>query len=139
MCVKALKKLPGLTCLVVVVLEEFETYEYARRCTFKVDSFFYRDPDEAKDQETDEGAAPVAYFGVADRISNDQWVVIPNGKVRFQHIKRKQTHYHLAYPLDGKYRKESRPKNKAKQETVLEAITSIQPNKNDPSCVVQLS
>ncbi|RZC61100.1 hypothetical protein C5167_022866 [Papaver somniferum] len=39
----------------------------------KVDSFFYRDPDEAKDQETDEGAAPVAYFGVADRISNDQW------------------------------------------------------------------
>ncbi|RZC55682.1 hypothetical protein C5167_014537 [Papaver somniferum] len=62
------------------VLEEFETYEYARRCTFKVDSFFYRDPDEAKDQETDEGAAPVAYFGVADRISNDQWVVIPNGK-----------------------------------------------------------
>ncbi|XP_026386624.1 uncharacterized protein LOC113281935 isoform X2 [Papaver somniferum] len=26
-------------------------------------------------------------------------VVIPNGKVRFQHIKRKQTHYHLAYAL----------------------------------------
>ncbi|XP_026395461.1 uncharacterized protein LOC113290141 isoform X1 [Papaver somniferum] len=73
MCVKALNKFPGLTSLDVVVLEEFETYEYARRCIFKVDSFFYRDPDEAKDQETNEGAAPVAYFGVADRISNDQW------------------------------------------------------------------
>ncbi|KAI3858530.1 hypothetical protein MKW92_031233 [Papaver armeniacum] len=31
-----------------------------------VDLFFYKEPQEAKDQEADEGAAPVADFGVTE-------------------------------------------------------------------------
>ncbi|MCL7037715.1 hypothetical protein MKW94_006004 [Papaver nudicaule] len=42
-----------------------------------VDLFFYREPEEAKDQEADEGAAPVAEYGVTEygggMIGNDQW------------------------------------------------------------------
>ncbi|KAI3995392.1 hypothetical protein MKX01_040508 [Papaver californicum] len=43
-----------------------------------VDLFFYREPEEAKDQEVDESGAPVADFGVteyggAGMITNDQW------------------------------------------------------------------
>ncbi|KAI3848710.1 hypothetical protein MKX03_025084 [Papaver bracteatum] len=43
-----------------------------------VDQFFYREHEEAKDEEADKGAAPVACFvvteyGGAGMISNDQW------------------------------------------------------------------
>ncbi|KAI3948802.1 hypothetical protein MKX01_022216 [Papaver californicum] len=42
-----------------------------------VDLFFYREPEETKDQEVDEGAAPVDFgvteYGGAGMISNDQW------------------------------------------------------------------
>ncbi|KAI3985248.1 hypothetical protein MKX01_039493 [Papaver californicum] len=43
-----------------------------------VDLFFYREPEEAKDQEVDESGAPVADFGVteysgAGMMANDQW------------------------------------------------------------------
>ncbi|RZC65626.1 hypothetical protein C5167_009316, partial [Papaver somniferum] len=42
-----------------------------------VDLFFYREPEETKDQEVDEGAGPVPDFGVTEyggaMLANDQW------------------------------------------------------------------
>ncbi|KAI3944541.1 hypothetical protein MKW92_049870 [Papaver armeniacum] len=42
-----------------------------------VDLFFYREPEETKDQEVDEGAGPVPDFGVIEygdsMLANDQW------------------------------------------------------------------
>ncbi|RZC89929.1 hypothetical protein C5167_028995 [Papaver somniferum] len=42
-----------------------------------VDLFFYREPEEAKDQEVDESGAPVAEYGVTEygggNIANDNW------------------------------------------------------------------
>ncbi|KAI3874376.1 hypothetical protein MKX03_025848 [Papaver bracteatum] len=45
--------------------------------TFRVDLFFYREPEETKDQEDDESGAPVAEYGVTEcgvgMIDNDNW------------------------------------------------------------------
>ncbi|MCL7034364.1 hypothetical protein MKW94_004641 [Papaver nudicaule] len=62
-----------------MVLQMRGTIQPGHKWDVMVDLFFYREPEEAKDQENDESGAPVPDFGVteygggAGMIANDQW------------------------------------------------------------------
>ncbi|KAI3950232.1 hypothetical protein MKW92_009876 [Papaver armeniacum] len=60
-----------------MVLQMRGTILLGHKWDMMVDLFFYREPEETKDQEVDEGAGPVPDFGVTEygdsMLANDQW------------------------------------------------------------------
>ncbi|RZC55686.1 hypothetical protein C5167_014535 [Papaver somniferum] len=64
--------------MLMMVLQMRDTILLRHKWDVMVDPFYYREPEETKDQEVDEGAGPLPDFGVTEydgggMISNDQW------------------------------------------------------------------